>query len=178
MRCGKHIDTHIIHWERRVILEDFIELAQQALGDLPRETAAKTLGAVRTLFDSWSSQLASSADGDSSSSFNFSQVGGNSERTISTSRGQKRPLDEDDEQPPNNDDNNPRKRQNLHGTLETESRPMWACPFYQREPHRYCDKTELGDFRKCARSPGFPEVHRVKSVCQLLFWAIPILTCY
>jgi hypothetical protein len=36
----------------------------------------------------------------------------------------------------------------------------WACPYYQREPHRYCQ----GKWRICAKSPGFREVHRVKSV--------------
>jgi hypothetical protein len=39
-----------------------------------------------------------------------------------------------------------------------ESNRRWACPFYQREPHRYC----LGKWRLCAKSPGFREVHRVK----------------
>ena len=36
----------------------------------------------------------------------------------------------------------------------------WSCPYYQREPHRYCQ----GKWRLCAKSPGFREVHRVKSV--------------
>ena len=35
-----------------------------------------------------------------------------------------------------------------------------ACPYYQREPHRYCQ----GKWRLCAKNPGFREVHRVKSV--------------
>jgi hypothetical protein len=161
-----------------VVLEDIMELAQHALSHLPQATISKTLAAVRALFESWASQLASSthtANGDTSSSFNFSQAGGNSERTTSNSRSQKRPLDEDDEEPSNNGDNNPRKRQNLNGTLDAECRRTWACPFYQREPHRYCDITELGDFRKCAKSPGFVELHRVKSVYQNSFWYI--LTC-
>ncbi|KAE9371696.1 hypothetical protein N431DRAFT_467857 [Stipitochalara longipes BDJ] len=167
--CGNEIDTQIIHRERRVVFEDIMELAQHALSHLPQVTMTKTLAAVRVLFESWASQLTSStyaAEGDTSSSFNFSQAGGNSERTTSNSRSQKRPLDEEDEQPPNNGDNNTRKRQNLYGTLDGECRPMWACPFYRREPHRYCDITELGDFRKCAKSPGFPELHRVKGHLQ------------
>jgi len=175
MWCGKGVDTHTIHWERRVALEDIMELAQHALSHLPPETMTKVLGDVRTLFDSRPSQLASSGNCSTSSSFDFSQPEGNYESTVPIRRGQKRSLDEGDEQLPNNEDNNPRKRQNLHGTLDAESRPMWACPFYKREPHRYCDKTELGDFRKCARSPGFPEVHRVKSVYPISFWSM--LTC-
>lgn len=38
---------------------------------------------------------------------------------------------------------------------------LFACPFHQRRPFKYCCKGEAGDFRSCA-SPGFPEIQRVK----------------
>jgi hypothetical protein len=160
-----------------VVSENFIKLALRASTHLPQDVKRKTLAALWSLFESWASQLDSSnityaADG-GLSSFNFSQSGGNSEHIApNNSRGQKRPGDEDDEQPPNDGDRNPRKRQNIYGILNAERRPNWACPFYQREPGRYCEKTELGDFRKCAKSPGFSELHRIKSVYQTSLWSI------
>jgi len=165
---GEESDTHIILWERRVDPGDFIALAQRALNHLPREIVTKLLTALDALFESWRSQLAPSkhaADGDMPSSFNFSQSEGNSEHPASNSSSQKRRMVEDDAQSPDggdNNDNNPRKRQKDFGGLDVGGRQKWACPYYQREPHRYCVETELGDFRKCAKSPGFVQVHRVK----------------
>jgi hypothetical protein len=89
----------------------------------------------------------------------------------SKSDSQKRRQDENGEKSPDRGDNNPRKRQKLYGGLDMGEGPKWACPFYQREPERYCVETELSDFRKCAKSPGFPQVHRVKYVyCVTVRW--------
>jgi hypothetical protein len=39
----------------------------------------------------------------------------------------------------------------------------WACPFYARDPEKYCAQGEFADYRRCSRSPGFQsDVHRVK----------------
>jgi hypothetical protein len=53
--------------------------------------------------------------------------------------------------------NGKRPKNTLDQHSESTTR-RWACPYYQREPHRYC----LGKWRLCAKSPGFSEVHRVK----------------
>jgi hypothetical protein len=77
-------------------------------------------------------------------------------------RAEKRPLN-DIEQSFSHTDSFPFKRQRLlQGEQSTGDRKRWACPFYRREPHLYCIATEFGDFRACAKSPGFSELHRVK----------------
>ena len=118
------------------------------------------------LIESWVSKLptSQSAAGEDASlpSLHISQTGSASENTQSSQGGQKRSLGDDDRESPERDDNSRRKRPKMYGGVTAKSRPKWACPFYQREPHRYCVETEISDFRKCARSPGFDQVHRVK----------------
>jgi hypothetical protein len=66
--------------------------------------------------------------------------------------------------PKKNNDERPKKRRKreLSSYADSLTGPQWACPFYRREPYRYCVVTRFGDFRKCAKSPGFSSPHRVK----------------
>lgn len=144
-------------------------LAQWTLSLLPNDISTKILAVIASLFQLWISQFSPfnyTVDGGTYSTISFSQVEEGSKHTASSNINQKRLLDEDDKYPPddNDDDNDPRKKQKLSEKLDEGHCQMWACPYYQREPHRYCVRTELGDFRKCAKSPGFSDVHRVKLV--------------
>jgi hypothetical protein len=162
-------------WERQVIPKDFIALAKRTLKHLRPDVAAAFLDVFEDVVESWVLQHTPSSEfatgGGTTPSFNFSQNEGGSHYTSSKSDSQKRRQDENGEQSPDRGDNNPRKRQKLYGGLDMGEGPKWACPFYKREPERYCVETEFGDFRKCAKSPGFPQVHRVKYVyCVRVKW--------
>lgn len=156
--------------EQGAVALDFTLFFMQALfiKNVPWDIASESYTTFTALVASWMSILATSqfaaGGGTPPSSSDVSQDGSAPERTQSSNGGRKRSLGDDDkESPDQDDDNNGRKRQKLHGGIDARSRQKWACPFYQRESHRYCVETEFGDFRKCARSPGFDQVHRVKS---------------
>lgn len=88
-------------------------------------------------------------------------------QTSRAENGQKRASNDDDEKFPGEGDDGDRKRPRIRLKPRPEIGPhRWACPYYQREPHRYC----IGKWHLCAKSPGFSQVHRVKSVlpCILL----------
>jgi hypothetical protein len=164
-----------ILWERQVIPRDFIALAKRTLKHLRPDIAAAFLDVFEDVVESWVLQHTPSSEfatGDGTTpSFNFSQNEGGSHYTSSKSDSKKRRQDENGEQSPDRGDNNPRKRQKLYSGLDVGEGPKWACPFYQREPERYCVETEFGDFRNCAKSPGFVQVHRVKYVyCITVRW--------
>jgi len=142
------------------------------INDLPWNAVSRLYTTFMALVDSWMSTMAifqCAADGGTPPvPSDASQAGSAPEHTQSSNGGRKRTLGDDDKELPGQDaDNNRRKRQKLHGEIDARSRQKWACPYYQREPHRYCVETEFGDFRKCARSPGFDQVHRVKSGCYV-----------
>lgn len=107
-----------------------------------------------------------------SGSFDSAQYECAPESSKSISNSKKRASRDGDGEPPDTDDEGRHKKRRLKGKSNTKDRRKWACPFYQREPHRYCVETEFGDFRKCARSPGFDLVHRVKSV----YYSEPIVS--
>jgi hypothetical protein len=154
-------------WERQVVSKDFIALAKRTLKHHRPDIAAAFLNGFEAVVESWVLQHNPSefATGDEKTpSFNFSQSADSFHHTSSKNSGQKRKQDENGEQSPDRGDNNPRKRQKLYGGMDMADGLKWACPFYQREPERYCVETEFGDFRKCAKSPGFSQVHRVKYV--------------
>jgi hypothetical protein len=108
-------------------------------------------------------QLASNSTS-ASGSFDSARYGCAPESSKSISNSKKRASRDGDGESPDTDDEGHHKKRKLNGESNTKDRRKWACPFYQREPYRYCIETEFGDFRKCARSPGFDQVHRVKSV--------------
>ncbi|RDW71579.1 hypothetical protein BP6252_08142 [Coleophoma cylindrospora] len=83
-------------------------------------------------------------------------------RTSLSSNTQKRGLSDNDSDFPERGDKDDRKRRKTSFIDSSDiDNKKWACPCYQKEPHRYCVETELGDWRKCAKSSGFKEVHRV-----------------
>lgn len=99
-----------------------------------------------------------------SGSFDSARYGCTPEGSKLVSNSKKRASRDGDGEPPDTDDEGRRKKRKLKEEPNTKDRRKWACPFYQRKPYQYCVETEFGDFRKCARSPGFDQVHRVKSV--------------
>lgn len=103
-----------------------------------------------------------SDSGASSTQFSCSRKDGTSDNANSTPRGGKRGRDDEDDESGNSGDTGPHKKQKHNGESNHPFRQKWACPYYQREPHRYCVETDFGDYRKCAKSPGFDQVHRVK----------------
>jgi hypothetical protein len=99
-----------------------------------------------------------------SGSFDSARYGCAPESSKSISNSKKRASRDGDGEPLDTDDGGHHKKRKLNGESNTKDRRKWACPFYEREPYRCCVETESGDFRKFARSPGFDQVHRVKSV--------------
>lgn len=132
------------------------------------------------LFDSWavSGSLERPSHPPSSSSSTPPQsqengsAGSSTEHTSSSGSGKRRALCDGSEPPGDGDDDQngdeTRKRLRLNSQSQEDTAPRWACPFYQRSPHHYCVETEYGDYRKCAKSPGFSGVHRVKCVLFVL----------
>ena len=167
LSAGK--DRIPIPWERQINPQDFIALAQRALNHLQPDLVAAFLDVFEAFVISWVFQHTPSnfASGGETPPPSFSppRIESSSRHTASKSSGQKRAQDEDDEESPDRSgDNNPPKRQKVYDGMDAGCRQKWACPFYQREPERYCVETEFGDFRKCSKSPGFNQVHRVKCV--------------
>jgi hypothetical protein len=167
--CREDSDLDIMPLEQRAIALDFTALFGQALriNNVPCETVSQLYtiftGLIETKMSLPTTIQSAAGEDTHPPSSDFSQAGNGLENTQSSKGGQKRTLGDDDKESPERDDNdNRRKRPRLNGGIDARSRQKWACPFYQREPHRYCVETEFGDFRKCARSPGFDQVHRVK----------------
>ena len=172
--CREDSDIDTILSRHGAVALDFTALFMQVLlrNDIPLDTVIQLCTIFAPLVASWMSTLATSQSaaggGTPPLTSDFSEAGSTQTHTQPSNGGQKRTLGDDDkESPDQDDDNNRRKRQKLYGGIDAGSRQKWACPYYQREPHRYCVETEFGDFRKCARSPGFDQVHRVKSECYV-----------
>ncbi|RFU30669.1 hypothetical protein B7463_g5654, partial [Scytalidium lignicola] len=153
-------------WPSEADPRDFLIPSRRILSHLPSGVAASISSSLCSLFDSWiarlvTSQQTSNNAASSGSSSSYSQQNNSTKNTCSSFNGKKRgPYNEDDGLF-NSGNNALHKKQKFNGETEADPRQKWACPFYQREPHRYCVETEVGDFRKCARSPGFDQVHRV-----------------
>jgi len=147
---------------------------------LPNEIVRSLIPDLTFLFDSWATSGSSEYPAYSStpapSTTANSQSSGSAGSLIgqnppSSNGGKKRTLSHGGEPPGDSDeDRGNLKRPKLHAKCQGGLVRKWACPYYQRMPHYYCVETEYGDFRKCARSPGFSEVHRVKYV-----WLTPDL---
>jgi hypothetical protein len=143
-------------------------LARKHLDHLPDQIVVPLLTSLTALFESKIYALTAvqpTANSTSASgSFDSARYECAPEGSKSVSNSKKRASRDGDSEPPDTDDEGRRKKRKLRKESNTKDRRKWACPFYQREPYRYCVETEFGDFRKCARSPGFDLVHRVKSV--------------
>jgi hypothetical protein len=149
-------------------LQDYIELAWKYLDHLPDDILIPLFTSLTALFKSKAYALTAVQPAENSTSgsgsFDSAQYRYNPESSRSISNSKKRAARDGDGESPDTDDEGHHKKRRLKGESNSKDRRKWACPFYQREPYRYCVETEFGDFRKCARSPGFDQVHRVKSV--------------
>lgn len=147
---------------------DFLQLTRNNISHLPDYITRPLLTSLQILFESWGSQLSIiQAAADSTippSSFNGPLSGSGTGNSTSSLNNKKRDSDNGDDDRSHLGIEDSRKKQKISEECNKRQRQKWACPYYQREPHRFCVVTESGDFRKCARSPGFDQVHRVKSV--------------
>jgi hypothetical protein len=145
---------------------------------LPMELASQVFNRVESLFNSWSENETvaqhahgpsahnpSSSHSSSASPQSQSQLSSNQTTNPTSVSCGKHFLDSTNSSSKRgNGDGQPNKRQKqtLPSHDGSNTGPRWACPFYQREPHIYCVLTQYGDWRKCAKSPGFQDPHRVK----------------
>lgn len=156
--------------------ENMLSMLRPLFATLPEEISPPLTRDLTLLFDSWAvggslerpSHPYSSLSSPPPRSRANGSAGSSTENTSSAGSGKKRPLRNGSESPRVGDDDQNgdeiRKRLRLSSQRQQDIALRWACPFYQRSPHHYCVETEYGDYRKCAKSPGFSGVHRVKCV--------------
>lgn len=153
--------------------ENMLSMLQPLFATLPDKILQPLTRDLTALFDSWAASGSSERYSHPSSSPSTparNQANGSSgspiEHPSSSGGGKKRPLRDGSESPGDGDDDKDgdeiRKRPKLNFQGQEDIGLRWACPYYQRSPHDYCVETEYGDYRKCAKSPGFNGVHRVK----------------
>lgn len=153
-----------------ITCEEFISGFLPLINQLPNEITLELSGKLVVLAEFWLGVHRAvqcplrPSEAPQSSDFN---AAGNSLRPSSSSKSGERKRafsDGNGSSPPGDGGDDRRKRfKTRPDPQQAESNRRWACPFYQREPHRYC----LGKWRLCAKSPGFREVHRVKSAYPL-----------
>jgi hypothetical protein len=148
--------------------EEFLAAVQPLLDQLPIEIASSLGNELLSLFGIWLGNRTryqqAPYDGTPSSSNSQNPHGNTPPPTNSTGSGQKRLSDDGSgySNPSGNSGDGKRKRPRNVSQTPSGSMRKWACPYYQRDPHSYCVEGDFGDYRKCSRSPGFSEVHRVK----------------
>ncbi|KAI9859775.1 MAG: hypothetical protein M1813_006492 [Trichoglossum hirsutum] len=148
--------------------KNMLSLLCPLFASLPSEATQSLISSLTFLFDSWTaigiSERPAHPSTSSSSATQLSISPGNSFGQASSNYSGGRRLISDGSDPlrDGDEDDGNQKRLKLDPKCQGNMGRGWACPFYQRSPHRYCVETEYGDFRKCAKSPGFREVHRIK----------------
>jgi len=148
--------------------EEFLVAIQPLLDRLPVEIASSLGNELLSLFGIWLGSRApyhqTPCDGTPSSSTSQNPQRNTHTPTNSTGSVQKRLSDDGSgySDPSGNSGDGKRKRPRNVSQTPSGSTRKWACPYYQRDPHSYCVVGDFGDYRKCSRSPGFSEVHRVK----------------
>lgn len=147
--------------------EELLAAIQPLLDRLPGDTASSLSNELSTLFRIWLGNRArykqTPCEGTPSSSNSQNPLGNTPSRTNSTGSGQKRQSDDGNySNLSGNSEQGNGKRPRNTSRPSSGSTKRWACPYYKRDPHRYCVEGDFGDYRKCSRSPGFSEVHRVK----------------
>jgi hypothetical protein len=161
--------------------EHILPFLQPLLRIVPVRLQEDLISDLKILFDFWASQLccqhpSAPPDASSQSPSNAQQSFSAAFSSVNPSRicfGKKRALEDGSEHSGDEGDGDEsRKRKKLQSKCHPEPLLRWACPFYQRSPHHFCVETEYGDFRKCAKSPGFSGVHRVKYQGSHLFQLI------
>jgi hypothetical protein len=148
--------------------EEFLAAIQPLLNKLPAEIASSLGNELLSLFGIWLGNRLPyqqvPCDGTPSSSNSQNPHGNTPTPTNSTGSVPKRLSDDGSgySNPSGNSGDGKRKRPRNVSQTPSRSTRKWACPYYQRDPHSYCVLGDFGDYRKCSRSPGFREVHRVK----------------
>lgn len=148
--------------------EELLLAIQPFLDRLPHETASSLGNELLSLFGIWLGNRLPYRQApceDTPSSSNSQNPQGNTPTpTNSTGSVPKRLSDDGSGYSDPSGNSGDGKRKRPRNVSQTPSGPMrrWACPYYQRDPHFYCVAGDFGDYRKCSRSPGFSEVHRVK----------------
>jgi hypothetical protein len=151
-------------YEEFALYSDFISGVRPLFDQIPDELSIELSRRLAFLFDSWLSshiplQCPAQPSGPPTTS-NCNTGNSNLNQTRPVVNGQKRASsDGNGSSPPGDNSDGNRKRPRTKAEPPSgSSRRGWACPYYQREPHRYC----IGEWRLCAKSPGFSQVHRVK----------------
>ncbi len=148
--------------------EELLAAIQPLLDKLPCENASSLGNELLSLFGIWLGNRPPYqqvlCDGTPSSSNSQNPHGNTLTPTNSTGSVPKRLSDDGSGYSNPSDNSGDGKRKRPRNISQTTLEPMrrWACPYYQRDPHFYCVAGDFGDYRKCSRSPGFSEVHRVK----------------
>ena len=148
--------------------EELLLAIQPLLDQLPSEAASSLSNELLSLFGIWLGNRPPyqqvPCDGTPCSSNSQHPHGNTPTPTNSTGSVPKRLSDDGSGYSDPSGNSGDGKRKKLRNVSQTPSGSMrrWACPYYQRDPHFYCVAGDFGDYRKCSRSPGFSEVHRVK----------------
>jgi len=150
-------------------LEELLTAVQSLLDRLPAEVAFRLAVEIQSLYHKFFKGAYYSRTPyphTPSSSNSHNPPTSTPINSSSSGSGQKRPSDNGAEwwSPSGNggDGDGNRKRPRKSPSSPGRSGKRWACPYYLRDPHKYCVESEFGDYRKCSKSPGFGEVHRVK----------------
>lgn len=146
--------------------EEFLAAIQPLLDQLPIVIASSLGNELLSLFGIWLGNRATyrQAPCDDTPSSSNSQRPPENTPTNSTGSVPKRLSDDGSgfSNPSGESGDGKRKRPRNVSQTPSGSTKKWACPYYQRDPHSYCVVGDFGDYRKCSKSPGFSEVHRVK----------------
>jgi hypothetical protein len=148
--------------------EELLTAIQPLLDQLPSEISGSLSNELLSLFGIWLGNRPAyrqiACDDTPSSSNSQIRPGNTPTPTNSTGSVPKRLSDDGSgySNPSGNSGDGRRKRPRNTSLTPSVSSRRWACPYYQRDPHSYCVAGDFGDYRKCSRSPGFSQVHRVK----------------
>lgn len=152
--------TRAMYWEQHFKPQDLVDLCQSALSTVPSETATILVATLRELFQLWMDKIKSLANltnvdsTGSSFTINETQHGGNRQSRSSAKR-RATSHESDNESSTEDRGRPPAKKKQLGSGKSAAKSKKWACPFYQRDHHRYYKEN-------CAYYPGFENVSRVK----------------
>lgn len=139
--------------------------AEQQDAALPTAFTVRPAGGSPYMLEQFGKTKTNLTNSCSPPSSNPEKTSGNpSTSASSTGNSKKRSIEDtpDDASLHRNGGNGNPKRPRKTTSSSEGTGKRWACPYYQKEPHRYCTEGLFGDYRNCSKSPGFSEVHRVK----------------
>ena len=147
--------------------EAFVNALKPQLDRLPAELASTIRSEVSSLFETWLLTYLPIQNASHSGIPSSPESKDTPERLPNEIRdnGNKRKRSSEerrDGSPGENGDDGGQKRMRKFSSPPKSVVGRWACPYYQKDPHHYCMEGAFADYRKCSKSPGFAEVHRVK----------------